>query len=101
RDRSFGRFVLGLFTRAPSMKIEPLWIGSSAFTHLISVDFPEPDGPQTTTTSPLLTRVVQFFRTWNVVPYHLEMSLISIMLEDTFTPGAAFAFINGWTSGEM
>jgi hypothetical protein len=31
--------------------------GSSALTHLISVDLPEPEGPQTTTTSPLLMLV--------------------------------------------
>ena len=45
----------------PSTVISPLWIGSSALTHLISVDFPEPEGPHTTTTSPLATLVVQSF----------------------------------------
>jgi hypothetical protein len=36
-----------------------LWNGSSALTHLMSVDLPEPDGPQTTITSPFSTAVVQ------------------------------------------
>jgi hypothetical protein len=31
--------------------------------HLMSVDLPEPDGPHTTTTSPLATSVEQCFRT--------------------------------------
>src|SRR5471032_2360661 len=57
----------------------PPWIGSSALTHLISVDFPEPDGPHTTTTSPLATLVVQSFSAWKLGPYHLSTCLISIM----------------------
>ena len=59
RARSFGRSVLGSLTLMPSRMISPFWNGSSALTHLISVDFPDPDGPHTTTTSPLATRVVQ------------------------------------------
>jgi hypothetical protein len=59
--------------------IWPSWKGSSALTHLISVDFPEPDGPHTTTTSPLATLVVQSFSTWKLGPYHLLTWLISIM----------------------
>ena len=58
--------------------MSPCWIGSSALTVLISVDLPEPDGPQTTTTSPLLIVVVQSVSTWKL-PYHLEMFLMSIM----------------------
>jgi hypothetical protein len=65
RARSFGRLVLGSLTLMPSTMMSPLWNGSSALTHLISVDFPEPDGPQTTTTSPLATLVVQSFSAWN------------------------------------
>src|ERR1700688_916030 len=78
RARSFGRSVLGSLTLMPSRMISPLWNGSSALTHLISVDFPEPDGPHTTTTSPLATLVVQSFSAWNG-PYHLSTWLISIM----------------------
>ena len=59
--------------------------GSSALTHLIRVDFPEPDGPQTTTTSPLATEVVQSFSAWKLAVYHLLTWLISIMRELTST----------------
>src|SRR6478735_11442706 len=79
RARSFGKSVLGSLTLMPSKMISPPWIGSSALTHLISVDLPEPDGPHTTTTSPLATLVVQSFRTWKVGPYHLLTWLISII----------------------
>src|SRR6202035_2546079 len=71
----------------PSRMISPLWIGSSALTHLISVDLPEPDGPHTTTTSPLATLVVQSFSAWKLGPYHLSTWLISIMMVSRF--GAA------------
>src|SRR5258708_11696279 len=79
RARSFGRSVLGSFTLMPSRMISPLWNGSSALTHLISVDFPDPEGPHTTTTSPLSTRVLQFFSAWKLGPYHLSTWLIWIM----------------------
>src|SRR4051812_6376776 len=79
RARSFGRSVLGSLTLMPSRTICPSWNGSSALTHLISVDFPEPDGPHTTTTSPLATLVVQSLNTWKVGPYHLLTWLISII----------------------
>src|SRR5512132_3251863 len=36
----------------------------------IIVDFPEPDGPQTTMRSPFFTVRLMFLRTWNW-PYHL------------------------------
>ena len=62
----------------PSTTMSPFWNGSRALTVLISVDLPEPDGPQTTTTSPFLIVVVQSVSTWKV-PYHLETSLMSIM----------------------
>src|SRR5579864_1254847 len=79
RARSFGRLVLGSPTEMPSTVIVPFWNGSSALTHLISVDFPEPEGPQTTTTSPLATLMVQSFSAWKVDPYHLSTWLISII----------------------
>src|SRR3954451_23556660 len=78
RARSFGRWVLGSLTLIPSRMISPLWNGSRALTHLISVDFPEPDGPHTTTTSPLSMRVVQSFSAWKP-PYHLSTWLIWII----------------------
>src|SRR5471032_1096659 len=78
RARSFGRSVLGSLTLMPSRMISPLWNGSSALTHLIKVDFPEPEGPHTTTTSPLATSVLQSFSTWKL-PYHLLRCLMEIM----------------------
>src|SRR5437899_11548084 len=70
RARSFGRSVLGSFTEMPATVTAPSWNGSSPLTHLISVDLPEPDGPHTTTTSPLATSVEQSFSTWKSW-YHL------------------------------
>src|SRR5689334_21890918 len=78
RARNLGRFVLAALTLVPSTTMFPFWNGSSAFTVLISVDLPDPDGPHTTITSPFSTFVVQSVSTWNL-PYHLETSLISII----------------------
>src|SRR5262245_4379113 len=78
RDRSFGRLVFGSPTEIPSTVMVPSWNGSSALTHLIKVDLPDPDGPHTTTTSPLATSAEQFFSTW-ILPYHLLTLLIVIM----------------------
>ena len=66
----------------PSTTMSPFWKGSSAFTVLISVLLPEPDGPQTTTTSPFWMVVVQSVSTWKL-PYHLETFLMSIMVRWT------------------
>ena len=55
RARNAGRSVAGSPTEMPSTMIAPPSKGSSALTHLISVDLPEPEGPHTTTTSPLAT----------------------------------------------
>src|SRR6516164_11714928 len=78
RARSLGRSVLGSPTETLSTLIRPSWNGSSPLTHLISVDFPEPEGPHTTTTSPLATSVEQPLSTWTA-PYHLLKSLILII----------------------
>src|SRR5476651_2349900 len=80
RARSFGRLVLGSPTEMPSTVIAPCVNGSSPLTHLINVDLPEPDGPHTTTTSPLATFVEQRLRTWKG-PYHLLTSLMSIWID--------------------
>ena len=77
RARSFGRSVLGSPTETPSTVMAPCENGSSPLTHLISVDLPEPDGPQTTTTSPLAISVEQRFKTWKG-PYHLLTSRMAI-----------------------
>src|SRR3954463_9877478 len=79
RARSFGRSVLGSLSLMPSRMMSPSWNGSSALTHLISVDLPDPEGPHTTTTSPLATLVVQSFSAWKLGPYHLLTWRISIM----------------------
>ena len=73
RARSFGRLVFGSLTEMPSTMISPFWKGSSALTALISVDLPDPDGPQTTITSPFSTFVEQSVSTWKV-PYHFDTS---------------------------
>ena len=63
-ERSLERLVAGAPTDTPLTMISPLWKGSRPLTHLISVDLPEPEGPQTTITSPFWTCVVQSVRTW-------------------------------------
>src|ERR1700730_15127783 len=78
RARNFGRSVFGSLTLMPSRMISPPWNGSSALTHLIRVDFPEPEGPHTTTTSPFSTRGVQACSAWKP-PYHVSTWLIWIM----------------------
>ena len=77
-ERSLERLVRGSPTEIASTMMSPFWKGSSPFTHLMSVDLPLPDGPHTTTTSPLETAVVQSVSTWKL-PYHLLMFLISII----------------------
>src|SRR6266508_88053 len=77
-ERSFGRSVRGSPTETPSTVILPSWNGSKPFTHLMSVDLPLPEGPQTTTTSPFFTSVEQPVSTWKV-PYHLLTFFIEIM----------------------
>jgi preprotein translocase subunit SecY len=47
-----GQVGLGVVQLMPSTTMSPFWKGSSALMVLISVDLPEPEGPQTTTTSP-------------------------------------------------
>src|ERR1700728_2518080 len=79
RARSFGKLVRRSPTEMPSTVIVPFWNGSSALTHLINVDLPDPDGPQTTTTAPLATPVVQSFKAWKDAVYHLSTWLISII----------------------
>src|SRR6185437_1933081 len=56
----------------------PFWIGSNAWTALMSVDLPDPEGPHTTMTSPFSTLVGQSVSTWKL-PYHFEISRISII----------------------
>src|ERR1700744_2523839 len=69
----------------PLTRISPCPIGSSPLTVLIRVDFPEPDGPQTTTTSPRATRVVQSVST-RCSPYHFDTFRNSIMFRPLGAP---------------
>ena len=62
----------------PSTRISPFSKGSRPFTHFTSVDLPLPEGPQTTTTSPLASSVEQSASTWKL-PYHLETFLSEII----------------------
>src|SRR5258706_11769405 len=78
RARSLGRLVFGSPTEMPSTRISPFWKASRPLTVLMSVDLPLPEGPQTTTTSPLETSVVPSVSTWKA-PYHLLTFLIEIM----------------------
>jgi hypothetical protein len=78
RERSLGRLVFGSPTEMPSTVISPFWNGSSPFTVLISVDLPLPEGPQTTTTSPFDTSVLQSASTWKL-PYHLLTFFMEII----------------------
>src|ERR1700750_968656 len=54
----------------PSTTISPSWNSSSALMQRISVDWPEPDGPQITMRSPLPTERSMSRNTWKS-PYHL------------------------------
>src|SRR6202166_513682 len=91
RARSFDRLVFGLPTAMPSTIISPFWNGSRPLTVLISVDLPEPDGPHTTTTSPLETLVEQSVSTWKW-PYHVLTFLSSIILLSLFLISGSGAF---------
>src|SRR6202000_2976438 len=54
----------------PSTTMRPSWNSSSALMQRISVDLPEPDGPQITMRSPLPTERSMSRNTWKS-PYHL------------------------------
>ena len=77
-ERSCGRLVLGSCSGMPLTVISPFWNGSSAFTVLMRVDLPEPEGPHTTTTSPLSMLTLQSLSTCTG-PYHLDTLLMRIM----------------------
>src|SRR5436309_2806616 len=72
------RLVFGSPTEMPLTSTSPRWNGSSPLTVLIKVLLPEPEGPHTTTTSPLFTAAEQSFSTCTG-PYHLLTSFISII----------------------
>src|SRR5260370_3451749 len=88
RARSPGKSVLRSPTEMPSTTISPCSNGSRPLTHLMSVDLPDPEGPHTTTTSPLATSVEQPLSTWTA-PYHLLKSRILIMAAPSADDGEA------------
>src|SRR3989338_1098641 len=75
--RSRDRLSLGPVMDWPWTTISPFWIASSRFTHRMSVLFPEPDGPQTTTASPASTIRSTSWRTCRG-PNHLLTPLNSM-----------------------
>src|SRR2546425_6175379 len=85
--RSRVRLVFGSPTETPLTRTSPAWNGSSPLTALIRVLLPEPEGPHTTTTSPLLTAVEQPLSTCTA-PYHLLTSPISILAMTVPPPGS-------------
>ena len=58
-ERSLDRLVFASASPTPLTMILPCWMVSRPLTQRISVLLPEPEGPHTTTTSPLFTWVVQ------------------------------------------
>ncbi len=61
--RSLARALPSLGSGCPSRVMLPSSIGSSRLIARQSVDFPDPDGPITTTTSPLAMDRLMSFRT--------------------------------------
>src|SRR5688572_27641679 len=76
--------VSSWLSSTPSTITRPLWCDSSPLTQRISVDLPEPDGPQTTTFSPRPTARSTSRSAWNEANHLL--TLISSII------GASFAF---------
>src|SRR6478672_6291888 len=93
RARSFGSLVFGSRSEIKTTVMVPSSNGSSPLTHLIKVDFPDPDGPHTTTTSPLATSALHLSSTCTL-PYHLLTLLIVIM--DTFLGAQRMMAMRCW-----
>src|SRR6266511_5781423 len=70
RERSAGRFTPRRVIESPSTTISPSCTRSRPLTVRISVDLPEPDGPHTTTTSPVAI-VSSILRSTCSLPNHL------------------------------
>src|SRR5438045_9320534 len=76
--RNLLRLVVRACTSVPSTTMRPLWIRSSPFTHISSVDLPDPDAPMTDTTSPFATGIEMPLRTSSDTK---ELRTISISLK--------------------
>jgi hypothetical protein len=77
-ERSFGRLVFRVADRGAVHQDLALLERLEAVHALDDGRLAAARGPQTTTTSPLDTSVLQSVRTWKL-PYHLEMFLIEII----------------------
>src|SRR6478735_3338045 len=66
-------------SRCPFTTMLPCWIGSRRLMQRISVDLPEPEGPQSTIFSPLRTMRSTLRRAW-YPPYHFCTPFISIRI---------------------
>src|SRR4030095_11138620 len=84
------RLVFGSPTETPLTSTSPRSNGSRPLTVLINVLLPEPDGPHTTTTSPLSTVVEHSFRPC-AGPSHWLPAFISIIAIVTPSPGSSAA----------
>src|SRR5215471_7754112 len=84
-------FLRSEVSSIPATMMRPCWCSSSRLMQRIIVDLPDPDGPQTTTFSPLPTTRLMSFRTWNS-PYHLFTDCSAIMVSPCdVTSGAVSA----------
>ena len=80
-------FLTSLESITPSTTMSPCWCSSSRLMQRISVDLPEPDGPQTTIFSPSLTSRLMSESTWNW-PNHLFTPL-SVITEGALESSCA------------
>ena len=71
--------------RCPFTRMRPSWIFSRWFTHRRNVDFPDPDGPRTTTASRRFTVSEIPFRTWSL-PNHLWTPTASTTVSSEVRP---------------
>ena len=74
-------FFVSSVNSVPSTTILPSWCSSNLLIHRINVDFPDPDGPQTTIYSFGLTSKFIPFKTWKS-PNHLFILRTWIILSD-------------------
>ena len=76
-------FVFSL-SSVPSTIILPSWCSSNLLIHLIKVDLPEPDGPQTTIFCFGCTSKLISFKTWKSPNHLLTFSIFIIELDIIF-----------------
>jgi hypothetical protein len=69
--RTFSMAFTSSVSSVPSTVILPSWCSSRRLTQRMSVDFPDPEGPQITIRSPGATARSMSRNTWKSLPYHL------------------------------